>query len=241
MSVVKATLIFSIATYLDVILNPLMCFITDSFYRTKLRRKFGRRRFFILTGIPLMLLYPMLWVKNMNFFYYLTTYILFEFVYTGVTYCVIMIVSLTFLSWTAYTFMADVDEVVTNRRREGVYAGAMTMAGKLMRASVVFILGQVLAAFGFVSGASTQPQSAVNAIAGVLLIGVGGLAIIGIVFSCRMKLNHKTHKIVIDELDRVHAGGRKEDVSEETRNVIEKLTGISYDKCFGNNNIGYKE
>ena len=55
MSVVKATLIFSIATYLDVILNPLMCFITDSFYRTKLGRKFGRRRFFILTGIPLML------------------------------------------------------------------------------------------------------------------------------------------------------------------------------------------
>lgn len=171
MSVVKATLIFSIATYLDVILNPLMGFITDSFYRTKLGRKFGRRRFFILTGIPLMLLYPMLWVKNMNLFYYLTTYILFE----------------------------------------------------------------------FVSGASTQPQSAVNAIAGVLLVGVGGLAIIGIVFSCRMKLNHKTHKIVIDELDRVHAGGRKEDVSEETRSVIEKLTGISYDKCFGNNNIGYKE
>ena len=31
MSVVKATLIFSIATYLDVILNPLMGFITDSF------------------------------------------------------------------------------------------------------------------------------------------------------------------------------------------------------------------
>ena len=84
MSVVKATLIFSIATYLDVILNPLMGFITDSFYRTKLGRKFGRRRFFILTGIPLMLLYPMLWVKNMNFFYYLTTYILFEFVYTSI-------------------------------------------------------------------------------------------------------------------------------------------------------------
>ena len=83
MSVVKATLIFSIATYLDVILNSLMGFITDSFYRTKLGRKFGRRRFFILTGIPLMLLYPMLWVKNMNFFYYLTTYILFEFVYTS--------------------------------------------------------------------------------------------------------------------------------------------------------------
>ena len=396
MSVVKATLIFFIATYLDVILNPLMGFITDSFYRTKLGRKYGRRRFFIMIGIPLMLLYPMLWVKNMNFFYYLTTYILFEFVYTsvmipydtlavemtsdfnqrtyltgakamfgklanflgaaipgmyigifgkdsplpffytGVTYCVIMIISLAFLyfnswerpyeevadeevpnfiegikklfvdiistlkiksfrehlgmylfgfgaewlftacftyfivfclkqpstlvselnsmssilqlistalfigivskkgftkpfigalsvviaaimcyfgifvfhtghmtllvafvtiifglgtggvcyiPWTAYTFMADVDEIVTNRRREGVYAGAMTMAGKLMRASIVFILGQVLAAFGFVSGASVQPESAINAIAGVLLIGVGGLAVIVIIFS----------------------------------------------------------
>ena len=38
-----------------------------------------------------------------------------------------------------------------------------------------------------------------------------------------------------------YTGGRKGDVSEETRNVIEKLTGISYDKCFGNNNIVYKE
>lgn len=42
-----------------------------------------------------------------------------------------------YIPWTAYTFMADVDEIVTNRRREGVYAGAMTMAGKLMRASIV--------------------------------------------------------------------------------------------------------
>ena len=34
-----------------------------------------------------------------------------------------------YIPWTSYTFMADVDEVVTNRRREGIYAGAMTMAG----------------------------------------------------------------------------------------------------------------
>ena len=45
MSVVKATLIFFIATYLDVILNPLMGFITDSFYRTKLGRKWQEKIF----------------------------------------------------------------------------------------------------------------------------------------------------------------------------------------------------
>ena len=82
--IAQATLIFSIATYLDVIMNPLMGFISDSFYKTKLGRRFGRRRFFILIGIPLMCLYPLLWVKGMNFWYYFSTYIMFEIVYTGV-------------------------------------------------------------------------------------------------------------------------------------------------------------
>lgn len=453
LSVVQASLIFSVATYLDVIINPIMGFITDSFYKTRLGRKFGRRRFFILIAIPLVLVYPMLWVKNMNFFYYLTTYVMFEiiytsimipyetiavemtddfeqrsylaglkamfgnianflgaaipgifiaifgkdtpkpFFYTGVVYCVIMMVSLTLLyfntwersyeevadesvgslfeaikklftdilstlrvktfrhhlgmylfgfgaewlftavftyfvvfvlnqpsafvsemnslnsvlqliattamigivakkgfskpyiwaltvviatvlgyvvialtgltsltaliigvtvvfglgtgavyyvPWTTYTFLADVDEIVTDRRREGTYAGAMTMAGKLTRASIVFILGAVLSAFGFESGATVQPQSAVNAITGVMIFGVCGMALLAIFFSCRLKLNHDTHKILIDEIDRVHGGGKMADVDPKTKEVIESLTGIPYENCFGNNNIGYK-
>ena len=48
---------------LDVLLNPLMGFISDSFYKTKPGQRFGRRRFFILIGIPLMCLYPLLWVE----------------------------------------------------------------------------------------------------------------------------------------------------------------------------------
>ncbi|QKV16399.1 hypothetical protein HPE43_25265 [Escherichia coli] len=63
----QATVIFSIATYLDVILNPLMGFITDNFYQTKLGRRFGRRRFFILIAIPCMIIYPLLWVNGMSF------------------------------------------------------------------------------------------------------------------------------------------------------------------------------
>ena len=451
--IAQATLIFSIATYLDVIMNPLMGFISDSFYKTKLGRRFGRRRFFILIGIPLMCLYPLLWVKGMNFWYYFSTYIMFEIVYTGVMipyntlpvemtntfeertylagskamfgkianflgaalpglfigiygqdsptpffctglcYGAILVVSMillyfntwerpceevedesvaniaegfkklftdilstlkvrtfrhhlgmylfgfgaewlftatftyyvvyvlaqpsTFVSemnsissilqlistmlfvgivakkgfkkpfiwalsvviaailgyiavafvhvpnltivmiaivvvfglgtggvyyipWTSYTFMADVDEVVTNRRREGIYAGAMTMAGKLLRASIVSILGFTLAAFGFKEGVSVQPQSAQNAIIGVMLIGCCGLALLGIVFSFKMKLTQDTHKIVIAELERVHGGGKMEDVDPEVKKVLEQLTGVPYENCFGNNNIGYK-
>lgn len=454
MPIAQATLIFSLATYLDVIMNPLMGFISDSFYKTKLGRKFGRRRFFIMIGIPLMCLYPLLWVKNMNFWYYLCTYIMFEIVYTGVmipyntlpvemtsdfaqrtylagskamfgkianflgaalpglfigiygqdsptpffctglTYGAILIVSMillyfnswerpyeevedesvanvfegfkklfidilstlrirtfrdhlgmylfgfgaewlftatftyfvvyvlsrpsTFVSemnslssilqlistlifvkivakkgfkkpfiwalsiviaailgyigvavlnvphmtvliiaivivfglgtggvyyipWTSYTFMADVDEVVTNRRREGIYAGAMTMAGKLIRASIVSILGFTLAAFGFKEGASVQPESACNAIIGVMLFGCCGLALLGIICSVKMKLTQETHKVVIAELDRIHNGGKMSDVDPEVKKTLEELTGVPYEKCFGNNNIGYKD
>ncbi|WP_342046280.1 MFS transporter [Bacillus sp. OTU530] len=453
LSVVEATLIFSVATYLDVILNPIMGFVTDGFYQTKLGKKFGRRRFFIMIGIPLMLVYPMLWVNHMNFWYYLSTYVAFEiiynsvmipyetlavemttdfnkrtyltgskavfgkianflaaaipgffigslgqdsplsFFYTGLVYSIIMMVSLTllyfnswerpyeevktefvgntwesikklfidilstfrirtfrhhmgmylfgfgaewlfaavftyfvvfvlqrpaefvsgmnslssilqlistaifiaicvkkgftkpfiwalsvvilavilysavyflhiqnltwliigitvlfgigtggvyYIPWSVYTFMADVDEVVTNRRREGVYAGAMTMAGKLVRASVISILGLVLSHYGFKSGANIQPESAINAILGILIIGVAGLAIIGVYFSNKMKLNHETHQIVLAEIDRIHNGGRMENVSSKTKEVIEQLTGFPYEKCFGNNSVGYQ-
>ena len=51
---VKAGTIVGLPTLLDVILNPVMGFITDNFYKTAIGRKFGRRRFFILLGIPLM-------------------------------------------------------------------------------------------------------------------------------------------------------------------------------------------
>lgn len=454
LSIVQATAIFSLSTYLDVITNPIMGFITDNFYQTKLGRKFGRRRFFILLGIPLMLLYPMLWVSNMGFLYYLTTYILFEIAYTsimipyetlpaemtndfnkrtslvgfktlfgnianflaasipgvffaiygqntplpffltGVSFCIIMMISLIllyfnsweksfkevkqekieslfkslkklfvdilstfrvktfrihlgmyifgfgsqwlfaavftyfivfvlkrpsafvasmnslssiiqlvattvfialclkkgfkrpniaalcvsiatvlayigiyilhmgnltylvvgitilfgfaqggiwYIPWTVYVFLADVDEVVTGRRRDGIYAGAMTMAGKLIRASIVFVLGMALSMNGFVKGAHTQPDSAVNAIIGVMAIGVCGMALLAIIFSKKLKLDHKSHKILIEELNRIKNGGRKEDVTAQTKQVIEELTGFKYENCFGNNSVGYKE
>lgn len=459
---VAAATVVGLPTLFDVILNPVMGFVTDNFYKTAIGRKFGRRRFFILLGIPLMLLYPLMWLPTGNWAhgpnvaYHLITFLAFELVYTSVmipyetlavemtsdfnertyltgfkaamgkvanflasgipglfflicgeeqdnpvpylatagTYCLIMMISLAllyfnswerspeevkvenvsslgeglkklyidnlstlklrvfrhhlgmylfgfgaewlfastftyyvvyvigqqkalaasmnswsavcqlvstfiamgiiakigfkkpyimglsvvilavlgyvftaifghhdatvliiiittifglgtgtvyYIPWSTYTFMADVDEIVTDRRREGVYAGAMTMAGKFMRFIVVQALGIVLAFGGFDKNAEVQPPSAVNAIIGVLLVGVCGLAIIGIIFTLRMKLDHHTHQVVIDEIARVHAGGKKEDVKPEVKKVVEDLSGFKYEKCFGNNDMGYHE
>lgn len=450
--VAKAASIFSICTILQGFFNPLMGIITDGFYANKLGKRFGRRRFFILLGIPLTLIYPLLWIVGQSYWYYLSLYILyqltytiimipyetlaiemtnsfdernyltgfkamfgkianfiaaalpgifftvlgknspFSFFFTALTYMIIMILALIFLffnswerpieevnnkyantllekvkqlvinivstfrlkvfrvhigmylfgfgaewlftgtftyyivfvlrhsstsvsglnslssllqlvstaifmvicakkgfskpyifglsivviamlcfvgvyigninnfaivilimvffgigtggvyyiPWSLYTFIADVDEALTGERREGTYSGAMMLVGQIMQASVIFLLGLFLQHCGFKEGVTTQPLSAVHAIVGVLLIGVVGMAIIGQLFAHKLKLDKESHKIVIEEVKRRKAGGKPEDVEENTKKIIEELTGFSYEKCFGNNTVAYK-
>ncbi|MCI1922451.1 MAG: MFS transporter [Liquorilactobacillus nagelii] len=451
----QATLIFAIGTYLDVIDNPIMGFVTDNFNLTKIGKKFGRRRFFILLSVPLMMFYPLLWITGRSFVYYLTTYIIYELIYTifnvpykclpsemtenydqrqylsgamavfgkiaglvtaalpglffelmgknnphsyqaavfayaalmalsallvyltswelpvsevaeekidnpweGVkkvfidifstlriksfrwhlgtyifgfggewlfsatgTYLFIYVLHRTnvfvsginsfasilqlistflfmyicakrgdsskpyiialanvviamigysliwffgltsitpliiiaciifglgtggvyYIPWANYVYMADVDEIVTNRRREGIYSGAQTMAGKLIRASIMAILGVVLSATGFVEGASTQPMHVQWGIIGIVLIGVCGFEFLGMWCAKNLKVNKDSLAIVNAEIQRVKNGGKKSEVAPNVKQVVEELTGLKYEKCFGNNNIGYKE
>ncbi|AYN96202.1 MFS transporter [Pseudomonas luteola] len=451
LSMIQASLIFSIATVIDAISNPLMGYLTDNFGNTWLGRRFGRRRFFLLIGVPLMVFYPLLWVEGFGFWYYLSTYVIFELIYTsimvpyetlatemtddfavrskltgykaifgkianflaafipgqyiliygknsaepffltGLTYgailmgavaclyfstwersseetqirkakqslgrtllslvqdtystfalrifrkhlgmylfgfgaewlfatvftyfvifvlqydptivaglnslssimqlfstalfiafCVkwgfskpyilalsvvmfavgcysllhffdlpthvatIAIFTITvifgigtggvyYIPWTVYTFLADVDEIYTGRRREGIYAGSMTFCGKIVRSIIVFIMGAILSYYGFQSKAQTQPETAVTAIALVFCIGVVSLALIAIVYSTQMRLNRQTHKVVLDEVARVKAGGNPMDIKPDARAVIEDLVGHPYEECWGNN------
>lgn len=94
--------------------------------------------------------------------------------------------------------------------------------------------------FGFVSKALTQPVSAQHAIFGVLVFGTIILAIIGILASLVMKLTIDNHKKMIAEIDRLKAGGSMQEATPETRTIFEQLTGFAYDRCWGNNNVGYK-
>ncbi|MCH4276238.1 MAG: MFS transporter [Atopobiaceae bacterium] len=82
----QATVVTSFALLVDVIINPLAGFISDSFNNTKLGRKFGRRRFFILLAVPLLfLLNVLLWhVVEGAFWYYFAIYICYNIVYTFV-------------------------------------------------------------------------------------------------------------------------------------------------------------
>lgn len=454
----QASLIFAITSYLDVIANPIVGFISDGLYATKIGRRFGRRRFFILISMPLMVIYPLIWLPNMNFWYYLVMYVGFEMVYdlimvpydtlavemtndfdqrtyltgtkalfgnvanfftgaipgiffallgkrspfaylaTSLTWGTVMLLTLLllyfntwerrpedvpdertgsigqglkkmfvdvistfkvrafrlhlgnylfgaqgalvifttvftyyivyalqqpetlvsgmntlnsvlqilatitfviictkkgfmgpnqvalsldilcvlgygalyllnlpsatlmiavtgltivmgyamggtyYIPWTVYVFMADIDELVTDRRREGILAGAMYTCNKFLKATLLFIVGSILSFYGFKEGVTgAQTATATNAIVGLLVFGTTGFCLIAMYCTHKLRVfNQTSHQVVLDEIKRIHEGGRLADVTPENRRIVENLTGYKYENCFGNNNVGYK-
>jgi oligogalacturonide transporter len=81
LTVAQAGLIVVAARLLDAFFSPLIGYISDHFHHTRLGRRFGRRRFFILLAIPLLPSFALMWVDNQGFWYYLITYCFFELVY----------------------------------------------------------------------------------------------------------------------------------------------------------------
>ncbi|MFA0521386.1 MFS transporter, partial [Vibrio sp. 10N.222.55.E8] len=84
LSATQAASIFAISRILDAGLNPIMGMISDKFGMTRLGRRFGRRRFFLLLAIPLVPIYAALWVTDMPYLYYLLMIIAIETVATMV-------------------------------------------------------------------------------------------------------------------------------------------------------------
>jgi oligogalacturonide transporter len=78
LSPLQAASIVAIARIVDAIISLFMGSFTDHFYKNTLGKKFGRRRFFLLIGSPLMLVYALLWLNGMNYWFYLSVYLAFE-------------------------------------------------------------------------------------------------------------------------------------------------------------------
>ncbi|WP_313707859.1 MFS transporter [Atlantibacter hermannii] len=136
---------------------------------------------------------------------------------------------LEFTPWNVFPFIPDIDEIITRQRREGLFAAVMTFSRKTTVAIATFIVGLLLQSGGFVKGSQVQPESAVNMIASLLFIGTAGLLMLALWQALTFRLNKRTHKIFVDEVERLKANGAKSDVQPETREVVEDLTGYSYD------------
>jgi oligogalacturonide transporter len=136
---------------------------------------------------------------------------------------------LEFTPWNVFPFIPDIDEMITRQRREGLFAAVMTFSRKTTVAIATFVVGVMLQSGGFVKGSQAQPESAVNTIAMLLFIGTAGLLLIALWQAMTFHLNKRTHKIFVDEVERLKARGSKQDVTPETRHIVEDLTGYSYD------------
>jgi oligogalacturonide transporter len=112
----------------------------------------------------------------------------------------------------------------------------MTFARKTTVAVATFIVGLLLQNGGFVKGSQTQPPEAIHTIAMLLFIGTAGLLILALWQALTFHLNKRTHKIFVDELDRLKANGSAQQATPEARRVVEDLTGYSWDTlCLGEN------
>jgi oligogalacturonide transporter len=72
----QGALIFLIGRVADAFVSLIMGNISDSIYKYKLGRIFGRRHIFILLAAPSVLLAILMWISNMGFIYYLVTYLI---------------------------------------------------------------------------------------------------------------------------------------------------------------------
>lgn len=136
-----------------------------------------------------------------------------------------------------FTFIPDVDEMVTGKRREGQYSGVNNTLNIIFSTLETLILGVLLQATGFVEKSHVQSQGTVEALLILYTVVPIVLALVGIVISHFFKLTTDNHEILVDEVNRLRAGGSMSDVKPETRKVVESLTGFKYEKCWGNNNV----
>ena len=144
--------------------------------------------------------------------------------------------ALNYIPWATYNYMADVDEIVTGKRREGAFAGVMTFVRKMSQALAVILVGQVMQANGFLSKSTTQSPQAIFAIVAVLGAGTLAMLAFGAWVSTRFRLDPRTHAILMEEIERLRAGSGDEPPPEH-RAIVEDLSGWRYDQLWGNNPV----
>lgn len=145
--------------------------------------------------------------------------------------------TLNFVPWSVYNYLPDIDEAVTGKRREGIFAGVMTLVRKVTQSLALTATGFIIEAGGYHSGAAVQPASAISTAVIILTVAPIVIMLLGAVASWNFRLNATTHGVLIREVERLRAGATKPE-SEESRRVVEDLTGWKYETLWGRGREG---
>ncbi|ANF46887.1 MULTISPECIES: MFS transporter [Priestia] len=135
------------------------------------------------------------------------------------------------IPWNVLPFVSDVDEMITTKRREGVYAGLMSFIRKSSQALAIFLVGVALKNIGYVPNAE-QSASTLAGLQKLFMIVPAILILAGIIATIWFKISPENHKILLAEIQRRKKGGGAKDVTPEAQAVCESLTGYKYEQLW---------
>ncbi len=132
------------------------------------------------------------------------------------------------MAYAIYPDIPDVDELVTGRRREGIYAGSLTLLRKLTSAFAIFVIGQAIDIAGYIpppevvdqaSAAAAHPEQT-EAFLMILRVIFAGLPLlfigIAIVLAARFPLSPAIHARLKQYLARRReAAGLDSDIAQD--------------------------
>ena len=143
-------------------------------------------------------------------------------------------------------YIPDIDELVTLRRREGIFSSAQKLVEQFVQGIAVTVWGITLSASGFIQSAGNsasveQPATVPVFICAYMLIGVAGFFVLACFLGKRINIDKAQCDVLCGEVKRVREGGSMDEVEPEVKALCEELSGFKYEDCFGHNNVGYQE
>ena len=150
-------------------------------------------------------------------------------------------VVLVFTPWNVFPFIPDVDRIMTKKYRTGVYAAVMTFFRKSTGGLATWVAGILLTMIHFNAGdykindaihAELVTSLMKNQITIIFIAIPVVLILIALIISRTFNFNKETHTILVNEINRLDAGGKPESVTNEAKQVVEELTGKDYKKLY---------
>lgn len=144
--------------------------------------------------------------------------------------------TLNFVPWSVYNYLPDVDEAVTGQRREGIFAGVMTLVRKLAQSAAIMASGWIIDWGGYIKTKPgevvVQTPEAIQTVTLLMVLGPLLMLVLGALASWKFRLNASTHAVLVHEVERLRNGATEAE-SKENREIVEDLTGWSYDQLWG--------
>lgn len=146
--------------------------------------------------------------------------------------------TLNFVPWSVYNYLPDIDEAVTGQRREGIFAGVMTLVRKMAQSAAIIATGWIIDLGGYISPKSrpgeviVQTPEAIQTLTALMVGGPLLMMALGMVVSWRFRLNASTHAVLVHEVERLRNGATEAETEENGR-IVEDLTGWPYNRLWG--------